>query len=271
VRGEGETSMSVLVGTAGFKYDDWRGAFYPPALKDQDMLSYYASQFPVLELDYTYYSMPYRRTLETMGKKTPAGFEFCVKAHKSMTHEVTEERAAQQETFDRFFDAMQPLVEQGKFGCLLAQFPWSFKPSEAARDYIARLPELCGGRNAVVEFRNNMWVGQETFDLLQKHGLGFCCVDEPRLRGLMPPVAEATSRTSYVRFHGRNAAKWWKHDVASERYDYLYSKNELDEWLPKIESLVEKTDKVYVLFNNCHEGKAATNARDMRLLLEPVR
>ncbi len=263
--------MSVLIGTAGFKYEDWRGPFYPAAVKDQEMLAYYAGQFPVLELDYTYYSMPYRRTLEAMARKTPPGFEFCVKAHKSMTHELSGDPAEQKEVFSRFFEAMEPLVDQGKFGCLLAQFPWSYKPSQAAKDYILRLADFCGGKNTVVEFRNSMWVQQETFDLLQKHGLGFCCVDEPRLRGLMPPVAEATSRTGYIRFHGRNAAKWWNHEIASERYDYLYSKNELEEWLPKIESLVEKTDKVYVLFNNCHEGKAASNARDMTSLLERPR
>jgi uncharacterized protein YecE (DUF72 family) len=261
----------ILVGTAGFKYEDWRGAFYPPTLRDSDMLAFYAQEFPVLEIDYTYYKMPFARTLDAMARKTPASFEFCVKAHKTMTHEVPPDEGSQQLVFAQFMEAVKPLEEQGKLGCVLLQFPWGFKPARESMRYIERLHELCGERPAVVEFRNSAWVKEETFGLLKKTGLGYCCVDEPKLHGLMPPVAIATSKIGYVRFHGRNAAKWWAHGTASERYDYLYSNDDLQEWLPRIVSLQDQTDKVFVLFNNCHEGKAAINARDMTSLVEAIR
>ncbi|NLJ60750.1 MAG: DUF72 domain-containing protein, partial [Firmicutes bacterium] len=110
-------------------------------------------------------------------------------------------------------------------------------------------------------------ITNETFDLLRSHSLGFCAVDEPRLPGLVPPIAEATSALGYVRFHGRNAKKWWKHDTPGERYDYLYQEAELKEWIPKIRQVADKTEKTYVFFNNCHSGQAAENARMLQTML----
>ncbi|MCL6451380.1 MAG: DUF72 domain-containing protein, partial [Acetobacteraceae bacterium] len=174
----------VLVGTAGFKYEDWKGPFYPDELKDQDMLRYYASQFPVVELDFTYYTMPGVRSMQGIEAKTPPGFQVCVKAHRSLTHEraatVEETRAA----FSAFASSLSPLVQAGKLGCVLTQFPWSFKPCLENLDYLRRLGDWLPGLPVVVEFRNVQWLREETFELLSENSLGFCCVDEPRLRGL---------------------------------------------------------------------------------------
>ncbi len=256
-----------LVGTAGFKYEYWRDVFYPQNLASKNMLAYYATQFQTLEVDYTYYRMPYARTLAAMSDKVPAEFQFCIKAHKSMTHEISETQAERQETFSQFMSAVEPLRERAQLGCVLVQFPWSFKPAQHTHAYIQCLPRLCDGAPLVIEFRNNMWATSDTFALLEDCGIGFCCVDEPRLKGLMPPLARATSHVGYVRFHGRNAASWWKHNSVSERYNYLYSEQELLEWVPKIRLLGESCSKVFVAFNNCYEGKAPTNARMMQQIL----
>ena len=260
----------ILVGTAGFSYADWRESFYPAEIKDRDMLRYYARLFPVVEIDFTYYRLPTSRGMAGMVAKTPEGFEFCVKAFKGMTHEPSEVREAggeRDETFRAFREALGPIAESGRLGCVLAQFPWSFRPSPQTRDYLEEFRDRLDGLPVVVEFRNSGWVEDETFDFLKVLGLGFCCVDEPSLKGLMPRVARATSPLSYVRFHGRNAAKWWRHDEAWERYNYLYTEEELEEWVPKVRALDAESQKTYVLYNNCHAGHAARNAKMMQTLL----
>ncbi|MCR4398521.1 MAG: DUF72 domain-containing protein [Firmicutes bacterium] len=255
------------MGTAGFSYADWRGTFYPEGAREAEFLGYYSRFFNVVELDFTYYRMPTPKTMKGLCDRTPPGFEFCVKANKAMTHEPPADGEALGETFRAFVDSLEPMVSAGKLGCVLAQFPFSFKPSSESLDYLAGFKEMCRGLPLVVEYRNSSWVTESTFEFLKAAGIGFCCVDEPRLRGLMPRVAVTTSRTAYVRFHGRNAAKWWNHEHASERYDYLYSKEELEEWVPKIVSIDQASDKTYVLFNNCHGGKAARNSLMMKELL----
>lgn len=255
--------MAIWIGTSGFSYDDWRGYFYPEELPKREMLPFYAERFPTVEVNATYYSMPNAATFAQMARKVPSGFEFVVKAHKEMTH-------AQEflpEPFRAFRAALEPLVERGMLGCVLAQFPWSFKATPENRGLLeqfrAELPDL----PVVVEFRNAGWVSEETFALLRNLSFGFCCVDEPRLKGLMPRIVRATSPIGYVRFHGRNAAKWWQHEQAYERYDYLYSEEELQEWVPRIEALAAETEQTYLFFNNHYEGKAGQNAQMMAKLL----
>ncbi len=255
--------MAILIGTSGFSYEDWRGYFYPKELPKKEMLTFYAQHFPTVEVNATYYSMPHPTTFVQMARKVPSEFEFVVKAHKDMTH--AEEFLP--EPFQEFRAALEPLVERGMLGCVLAQFPWSFKATPANRSTLelfrAALPEL----PVVVEFRNAGWVSEETFTLLQKLSFGFCCVDEPRLNGLMPRIVRATSPLGYVRFHGRNAAKWWHHEHAYERYDYLYTEEELREWVPRIRELSDETERTYLFFNNHYEGKAGQNAQMMASLL----
>ncbi|MGE5587064.1 MAG: DUF72 domain-containing protein [Clostridia bacterium] len=264
----------VLVGTAGFSYRDWKGVFYPEGIKDGEMLGFYAGLFPCVELDFTYYQMPSVRTMEGLARKVPGGFEFCVKAYKGMTHELKGAEGGpdggegNDSVFRAFAEAIKPMTSRGSLGCVLAQFPWGFKRTQENVDYVRRLKGRLKDASVVVEFRNREWVRPDTFELLRSEGLGFCCVDEPRLRGLVPPVAEVTSDTAYVRFHGRNAEKWWKHDQAWERYNYLYSEAELAEWVPKIKALDARAAKTYVLFNNCHAGQAAENARMLQSMMK---
>src|SRR5512140_3867538 len=202
------------------------------------MLPFYAKDFHATEINYTYYRMPSARTLGAMAKKVPENFVFSVKASKELTHErEVEEGYGTRESFVQFRQALQPLIDEGKFGAVLAQFPNSFRPTSENQDYLEVFRERMGDLPVVVEFRNASWVTDETMELLRKNNLGYCCVDEPHLKGLIPPIAVSTAPVAYVRFHGRNAQKWWHHDEAYERYSYSYKPEELQEWVPKIEKL----------------------------------
>lgn len=257
----------LLIGTSGFSYRDWRGVFYPEAIKPGMMLEYYAAHFPVLELDFSYYRMPDYKTIAGMERRTPDRFLFAVKAHQSMTHSFSGNPELDREAFRMFRTAMDPLRDQGKLGCILVQFPWGFQYTPDNLSYLEFVREELRDDPVVVEFRNIQWVRREVTHFLLDHQLGFCCVDEPRLKGLFPPVVGATSDLGYIRFHGRNAAKWWKHDQPWERYDYLYSRKELEEWQPKVLKLMSQTRRTMVLFNNCHAGQAVINARMLRELM----
>ncbi|MCS6862257.1 MAG: DUF72 domain-containing protein, partial [Abditibacteriales bacterium] len=242
---------------------DWRGFFYPEHLDKKEMLPFYAGHFDTVEVDATYYRLPPASVLERMAQKTPPGFEFTVKANREMTH-TAEENAA---VFEAFKHAVAPLWEANKLGCVLAQFPWAFRWNRQNQARLRRVRERLHPLPVVVEFRHASWANDEVLDFLRSEGLGFCCVDEPRLAGLMPPLCAATSGIGYVRFHGRNKAKWWKHEHARERYDYLYALAELREWLPKVQRLAAQTEKTYVFFNNHFAAKAVTNAQQFRAML----
>lgn len=251
----------IKIGTSGFSYDDWVGQVYPPDLPAREHLAYYAERFPTVELNVTYYRVPEPRTVEGWVRKTPLDFLFAVKAFQGLTHERKEP------DFQGFVAALTPLVESGKLGCVLAQFPYSFHPTLENREYLALLRAGFGDLPVVVELRNAGWVTDETFDLLHSLNLGYCCVDEPQLRGLMPPLAIATGPVAYVRFHGRNAAKWYAHEEAWERYNYSYSESELKEWVPRIRALDDEAPLTLVYFNNHYRGQATKGARDLGQLL----
>ncbi|MGE5598853.1 MAG: DUF72 domain-containing protein, partial [Bacteroidota bacterium] len=214
-----------------------------------------------------YYRMPAARTMAAMAARTPPGFVFCVKAYQELTHRRDLAAGELQRLADEFRQALAPLQDAGKLGCVLAQFPWGFKAFPENLEFIAALRQVLPGVPLVIEFRNAEWVKKETFLFLRDFDLGFCCVDEPSLRGLFPPIAVATSSIGYIRFHGRNAAKWWRHKEPWERYDYLYSPEELRAWVPKIRTVAGSTAQTYVLMNNCHAGHAAVNARMLQTIL----
>ncbi len=254
----------LYIGTSGFSYDDWQGAYYPQDLPKRERLRFYAQEFAACELNFTYYRLPNAKTLAAMVDKTPQGFLFTAKATQDLTHS----RDAEPAMFAQFAQGLRPLLESGRFGCVLAQFPFSFRPSAENRQYLARFRERLGGLPVVVEFRNAHWLVPETFAFLEQSQLGFCCVDEPRLPELIPPIARVTSDVAYVRFHGRNAAKWWRHEEAWQRYDYRYSREELLEWVPRIQELSERASNTFVFANNHWQGQAIDTARQLRLLLE---
>lgn len=255
----------VRIGTSGFSYDDWHGFFYPEELESRNRLTYYAQHFRTMEINSTFYRLPNAGMFHSFVRKTPADFCFVVKAYRGLTHAREE---ASPEAFQQFLEALTPLYQSDQFGCLLAQFPGSFRPEEENRRYVEFFRRQVGKLPTVIEFRHADWVTQETLDWLHDLGLGFCCVDEPPLPGLMPPLTAATTNVAYVRFHGRNADKWWKHDEAWERYDYLYNETELSEWGPRIQFLADQADTTYVFFNNHYQSQAVQNARQLAQQLD---
>jgi len=254
----------MYLGTSGFSYNDWVGNFYPAGMPRAEWLSYYAREFNTCEVNSTFYALPKPSNLKAMADKTGDGFLFCFKANQEMTHQ----RDDNAHVFKAFCQVLQPIIAAGKLGCILAQFPYSFGFDRRNWDYLSLFKERLGGLPVVIEFRNARWLRSEVFDWLREHELGFCCVDEPRLPNLLPPLAETTSNISYVRFHGRNSAKWWQHEQAYERYDYSYTPQELSEWLPKIHKLDSVAEKTFVFANNHWRGQAVSTIRQLRLMLD---
>ena len=251
----------LLIGASGYVYDDWVGPFYPKGLAKNKFLPFYASRFPAVEVNATYYRIPPPRTFETMARNSPPGFLFVVKANQEMTHNASRETSL----YRLFLDAVEPLREAGKFDGVLLQFPFGFKNEPQNRSHLAFLREALPGMRMWAEFRHESWNRPPVFDYLRRLSLGYCAVDEPALPGLMPGVAVATSDTGYVRFHGRNASTWW--GGGHERYDWEYSAEELSTWLERIRDLAAGTERTYIFFNNCYMGRAVKSARILRRLL----
>ncbi len=181
---------------------------------------------------------------------------------------MTHQREDNSSIFKAFRQVLEPIIAAGKLGCILAQFPYSFRFNRHNWDYLSLLKERLAELPVVIEFRNAQWLRSEVFDWFRQQDLGFCCVDEPRLPNLLPPLAEATSKISYIRFHGRNSAKWWQHEQAYERYDYSYTPQELSEWLPKIQKLNDITEKTFIFANNHWRGQAVNTIRQLRIMLD---
>jgi len=255
----------IYIGTSGFSYDDWRDVFYPPGLDKRDFLAYYSAQFSTLELNSSFYAVPSPSLIGNLVNHTPEFFQLVVKAYRGITHE---REAGVDSNLATFLEALIPLADSGKLAAILLQFPYSFHYGPQEMNFLDSLLARLSGYPTVVEFRNARWMKRQVWELLRAHDAALCCVDEPRLPGLMPPEIVCTSRRlGYVRFHGRNAAKWWKHEEAWERYDYLYRETELEEWVRDIKWLAGKTEKTFIFFNNHREGQAVKNARQMSLLL----
>ena len=170
------------------------------------MLEYYALHFSFVEVNSSYYHMPSSKLFESIDKKTPDNFRFAVKLFGGFTHERNNIGMTEA---DQFKYSLSPIVETGKLVCLLAQFPYSFHFTEENLNYIKRLRQMFEGYEINVEFRNQEWIKGDVFNALKQENLGFVCVDEPGLRGLIKNVIAVTSKTAYLRFHGRNAANWY--------------------------------------------------------------
>lgn len=260
----------LKVGTSGYSFPDWKGPVYPLDIANRDMLTYYAYElkFSTVEINFTYYRQPNAYTLKAMTRKVPEDFDFTIKAYREMTHEIFDEYKHIRENADVFkvyLEGISFLVEQKRLGCVLFQFPVMFYPKTENEDYILTCKERMDSVPLVIEFRNKAWITDKTFQFLEENNLGYCCVDEPNLPRLVPFVPKVTSSIAYFRFHGRN--KNWFNVPASERYNYLYSDEELKTFVPVIKATEQSAQKAYCFFNNCHAGSAAKNARRIKSLL----
>ncbi len=295
----------ILVGTSSWTDPTLvkEGGFYPPSAKSAEArLRFYASQFPLVEVDSTYYYPPSERNAELWIERTPPEFTFNVKAYSLLTNhptrpnslyadiretlpaETLEKRSlyreklpdeAVAEVWQRFHDALMPLHSAGKLGAVLFQFPQWFVISRKNKSYIEECAERLRDFRVAVEFRHETWLSErnreETLGFLEQHDLPYVCVDMPQgFDSSLPPIAEATAKDlSMVRFHGRDPVAWkTKRETASERFRYDYPKEELEEWVPKIDSLAKQTRETHVLMNNCYRDFAVRNARELGDLLD---
>ncbi|MCP4583711.1 MAG: DUF72 domain-containing protein [candidate division Zixibacteria bacterium] len=254
----------ILIGTSGYSFKDWVGPFYPEKIEKGKMLDYYKDRFNTVEINSTYYRIPHPAVFYHMVNKVKEDFEFIVKTHRSFTHD----RKDLKEPSTQFNEAIKPMAESGMLKGLLAQFPWSFKFSPNNLQYLLDGKDYFGDQPLFAEFRHDSWDKPEVYASLKDNYIGFCCVDEPQLQRMYPPIAKATTSIGYVRFHGRNMIDWWRPRKGSDRYNYDYKKEELADWVKKIMKLKQDTDKIYLFFNNCHHGQAVRSAQLMKEMLQ---
>lgn len=247
--------QDIRVGTSGWKFADWAGAFYPLRVPQTKWLEYYAARFSVGEINSTYYRIAPLSVYDAMARKTPVEFRMTAKVHAEVTHVRQQPR----ESMRQLLECLKPLRESGKLIGLLAQFPSGFRYSPDSMDYVRRLRDFCGDVPLCVEFRNESWLSDGVFEPMRADALTWVCPDEPALKGLLPRKLIVTAGLLYLRLHGRNAAAWYN-ARAGDRYDYEYSENELTEIGRELLAFESTAEYSIVMFNNCHAGKAPRNA-----------
>ena len=265
---------NLLIGTSGYDYPEWKGVFYPPEIKRADFLSFYATQFNAVELNNTFYNMPTAERLYSFYERSNGKLEFSIKANRLLTHEVS---PLWKNAADDFKQALTPLLEKDKLCSVLFQFPQSFHYTNENRIYLAKVIAEFEGFPVIIEFRHKEWVRESVFDGLiqRKASVAFC--DMPELKALPNTnfqddlFSKFIGPNAYIRLHGRNADAWYAADSqqnGSARYDYNYSPEELEKFLPVIQAVVNKDRKVQVFFNNHPNGNGARNARQLKEMLQ---
>jgi uncharacterized protein YecE (DUF72 family) len=252
--------MQVFIGTGSFANDDWIGIFYPESVKKTLWLEFYAEHFNTVEINSTFYAVPAQKQMANMITRTKGKIMFCAKLHKSFTHDFT----ATAKSASEFKFTMQPMLEEGKLGALLAQFPFSFKNTLESRVYLEQLAEWFSGFPIAVEFRHVSWDKIAVYQFLADLDLQPVSLDLPSLPGLPAPVLRH-DKMVYLRLHGRNAANWFEGKDAAERHDYLYTRAELEPWVNVLKQV--RQSRTYVFFENTTRGQGLENARTFRELL----
>jgi uncharacterized protein YecE (DUF72 family) len=281
----------IRIGTSGWNYPSgpgtWNGIFYPKTrskragTKDFDELRFYAEHFDTVEVNSTFYGQPRADVTAAWAERTPRGFEFSMKLYQKFTHpkmfkEASLKRApgsegelldllaqVTQSDIDEYKAGVEPLAGSGRLGALLAQFPASFKDSPATRDYLAQLLRAFSEYPLAVELRHKSWSDAfgETISLLNSFGAALVQIDEPKFRlSIRQNRLPNVKGFYYMRLHGRNAAQWWRHEHRDDRYNYLYSKEELQEFAEDAGAAKELVKKSYLYTNNHFAAKSVVNA-----------
>jgi uncharacterized protein YecE (DUF72 family) len=295
---------TVRIGTASWTDPTMTapGVFYPPdAGTAEERLVYYANQFPIVEVDSTYYALPARRTGELWLERTPPDFTFDIKAHALMTGQPSEVKRLpkdlrealpaeildqkrvyardlpneiEDEIWARFLVGIEPLRSSGKLGAVFLQYPRWFFPTSESRDEIVKARERLGDTPFAVELRHASWFNdknrERTIAFLTKYEIPFVMVDAPPgTKSSVPPMTLVpSSKLAVVRFHGRRTETWEKSGIpVVERFRYLYDQGELGEWVPRIRETAEQVPEIHVLMNNCYANYGTTNAREIADLL----
>lgn len=253
--------VPVWLGTAGYSWPDWVGPFYPRGTPSSKMLTYYAAQFPFVEVNSTFYRPPSPGQFEKLASRTPNGFRFSLKAPRTASHERSVHDLAACRQAGKELAARSALV-----GFVL-QFPESFHDTPRNRDWVSRVGNGLRPFPIWVEFRHRSWEWPRLGDWLRQRGLELIAVDVPDLPHLFPRgILDSRASRVYIRLHSRQAAKWTGHGTA--RYAYDFSDQELREWLDRLRPMAQQLTDVHLVFNNCHGGQAIANARRIADLID---
>ena len=264
---------TVRIGICSFADEGLLKHWYPRGVSTPAArLEYYSERFDTTEVDSPFYHLPDPAVTGRWAQRTPPEFVFHVKAHKTMTHH---EEADQEQAFAEFRASVQPLELSGKLRGVLLQYHPSFKKSAEAKQELGRVRALLDPLVPLIEFRHRSWFAggerDDTLSFLEGEGLAVVSVDAPptRASNVLPTFAAATHRVSYVRFHGRNVKTWnIKAEKSSERFNWMYSAEELEEWVERLGRLADESEEVYAMFNNNRDDFAPRSAQILRDLLD---
>jgi len=259
----------VLVGPAGWSYADWAGIVYP-ARKPRDFheAAYLAEFFDTIEINTSFYQ-PLRPALAQQWTERVAvnpRFRFTAKLWQKFTHEMgagDEDEKAVRAGFDMLRDA-------GRLGAVLLQFPFSFHNTKENRQYLEQLLKRFRDYPLAVEVRHATWNDPHFYEFLARRGIGFCNIDQPVIGRSIRPSQQVTAPLGYVRLHGRRYDTWFSDDPdtpAEERYNYLYTEQELDPWAARIRNVSGQARTTFVITNNHYQGKAVVNALQLISML----
>lgn len=261
-------ASTIRVGPAGWSYDDWRGIVYPEGKGAKfDQLAYLAGFFDTIEINSSFYRPPTSTMARSWARRTAHNpyFKFTAKLYKVFTHERGKATASDERAYRAGID---PLADAGQLGGLLLQFPWSFKNNDANSDYLLGLIDRFKDYPLVVEVRHSSWNTPEVYEALEDRQVGFCNIDQPLFARSIKPSAQTTSRIGYVRLHGRNYENWFAENKSpADRYDYLYSPDELAPWIDNIKQVAHTAQETYVVTNNHFRGKGIVNALEIKSAL----
>ena len=278
----------IRVGTSGWSYPSgkgtWNGIFYPaqPARRPRgapkfDELAFYAEHFDTVEVNSSFYRVPTVATVQKWVERTPAGFEFSLKLYQKFTHPDMFAKATGadpsrlgQKDVDDFREALEPLMNAGRMGALLAQFPASFKNDPESSGYLEWLLKAFKDYPMAVELRHRSWSEhpKETARLLSAHDAALAQIDEPKFKtSIRQTLLPNVKSVYYLRLHGRNAAQWWKHEASEDRYNYLYTPEELQPFAEAAKAASREVKKAYLYANNHFSAKSVANAAILKAQL----
>ena len=255
-------TTKIRIGPAGWSYKDWEGTVYPPHDSKFDHLAYLAQYFDTIEINSPFYRIPPPAHSKSWVRRIAENddFRFTTKIFRGFTHETEPLPAADVTAFRNYLD---PLMDAGRLGAILIQFPWSFKNTAESRAKLVDLFDAFRDYPKSLEVRHATFQEPQFYEFLDEHDVAWVNVDQPLFHDSVKPSGTVTGPVAYARLHGRNYEKWFAHGESWERYNYLYSAQELEPWVERIEQMGRSRD-TYVITNNHFRGQAILNAGDLK-------
>ena len=256
------SDRKIRVGPAGWSYTDWEGTVYPPHRSRFDHLAYLSSFFDTIEINSPFYRIPPPTHGKSWVRRVASNrdFKFTTKIFRGFTHEAD---GASDDDVKAFRNYLDPLADAGRLGAVLLQYPWSFKNSPESIDRLDSLFRAFADYPLALEVRHSSFQNEEFVRYLEQRGVSWVNVDQPLFSDSVKPSDTVSGPVAYVRLHGRNYEKWFAHKESWERYNYLYSKDELAPWVERIRTM-SKEKETYVVTNNHFRGQAIVNAADLQ-------